>query len=662
MKLNAGQRATVDAIVGGKNVFITGEGGTGKSVVVREAVRALKASKKKIVVCAPTGIAAQQIKGVTIHSAFRFSLEPKVADALEGIRPSRVIEAADVIIIDEIGMVRRDLMDAIAAVVQKESERRARDRDREMEKAPLQVVLVGDFSQLPPVVTGKDREALEAAYGAGASMHAFAAGGWKSLNLETHMLSEVMRQKDPVFTAMLNRARVGDVTCIAYLNNLAREDAPSDAVALVGTNRAADAANRARMQEIEGKSETFTGSVTGTFKDADMAVPRQLELKAGARVIIVSNDQDAGYVNGSTGVVTKLHARDSMERNCVGVRLDSGRDVLVHEATWDNTRYAVKEMNGQKLLHQETTGQYRQFPIRLGWALTYHKAQGQTINHVIIDPSVFAPGQLYVGLSRATAAAGIWLTRPIRPRDLQADASVVAFYRELGWMAPEPATGDERPLLPVADSSEKDVMAEAGGTETPLPTSMDEIMAELTSLLSAGGRAWARVYALMARVADNELFRPSFRSYSAWLRALAAQTGVSQSLLWHRKSAGDFYEEWRDEHPGAPELSDSRTAGLSEENLNLARKISKAAPERIDELMASIMAGSTGTKDLRATWREVRQEARREATEREQEGQEQGQDVPSPVVVTDETTMTVTASDAATWAAVLAALRGAGLL
>lgn len=176
MELNDGQRAAVEAVRSGQNVFLTGEGGTGKSVALREAVAALEGDGRKVAVCAPTGVAAQAVGGATLHSVFGFGLGPKVADALDAVRPSRVVREADAVVIDEVGMVRRDLMDAVARVVAAENEARAAAG-----RGPLQLVAVGDFSQLPPVVTAADRPALAAHYGPGSAstgFYAFEADGW----------------------------------------------------------------------------------------------------------------------------------------------------------------------------------------------------------------------------------------------------------------------------------------------------------------------------------------------------------------------------------------------------------------------------------------------------------------------------------------------------
>ena len=652
MKLNRGQEDAVSAICAGRNVFLTGEGGTGKSVALSEAVARLGRRGVRAVVCAPTGIAAQQVGGATIHSAFRFDLAPKVADALGGLSPSKVISGADCIIIDEIGMVRRDLMDAIAKVVGDVNEARAAARERgEEAPGPLQVVAVGDFSQLPPVATKNDLPALEAWYGNGCGLYAFEAEGWDRLGFECHMLSEPMRQRgDDGFVAMLNRARVGDASCLGYFNRLVideRGEAPDGAVVLVGTNRRAEAMNRARLDALKGRAKAYEGTVSGEFREADMASPKTLTLKVGARVIITANSERGGeeYVNGSTGTVSSLTGKNEAGVPCIDVSLDRGGTAKVVPHAWENTRYRVEGKGPSRRLVQETVGTFTQYPLKLAWAITYHKSQGQTLDLVSIDPSTFAPGQLYVGLSRATSASGIWLTRPIGEDDLAADAGVVAFYRGLGWEAPPPA-GGELPDL----ETKPDTVADCGpATSDAGSMGMGEIMGELLSLLAQGSRAWVRVYELMASVAERGLFRPEFRSYSAWLRDLAARTGVTEGLLWHRKSAGDWYTAWAAEHPGAPSLADG--SGLSEENLNIIRKISASDRTRANELMADITAGSVSTKSLRREWREMRRRENDAGSAAEA----------APVAAVNRGSMTVECADAAAFERVIEALRAAGI-
>ena len=623
--LTSGQQRAVDLIAAGANVFLTGEGGTGKSFAIGTAVSRLIAMGKDVLLCAPTGVAAQNIGGSTIHSAFGFDFAPKVADAMDGLRPTKVISASDVIIIDEVGMVRRDLMDAIARVVKIENEARCDEKQAEhrlkngLKTRPLQVVAVGDFSQLPPVATSRDLPALEAEYGTGASFHAFAASGWRELGFTSVMLSEVVRQKDPEFVHMLNLARIGDTSCLPYFNLLASRDdrAPEDATSLVGTNEKAASANLDQLTRIKGRSMTFRGHVTGQFAERDMAAPAELELKVGARVMCLANDRDAGYYNGATGSVKSLGEPDESGNRCILVSIDDGGEVLVKRKTWSNSRYVVEEIDGVKRLTQEVTGTFTQYPLKLSWAITFHKSQGQTLRRVVIDPSTFAPGQLYVGLSRATSPSSIWLTRPIKPKDLIADEDVVDFYLADGWERPEPATGCEKPsIAPAVDDREpQSATVDESGAREPSDAAggavaavadlaPSDVLEELHRLLGQGGRAWVRVYQLIDRVKRENLFKPDFNSFSAWIKAEAARSGVSESLLWHRKSAGDFYSRWAERVADAPalELADK----VSEENVELVRKISAMEPERGDALMRKLVTEGLSTKELRSEWRTVR--------------------------------------------------------
>lgn len=615
-KLNAGQQIAVDAIVAGRNVFVTGEGGTGKSFAIKKAVALLRNHGRKVVLCAPTGVAAQQIKGSTIHSAFRFDTAPKVADELEKLSPTKVIHAADTIVIDEIGMVRRDLMDAISHVITLENEKRENEKDPDEKKDPLQLVVVGDFSQLPPVVTDKDKKALEQYYGDADHMYAFESDGWGNLGLETIMLTEVMRQEDDTFIAMLNRARIGDKTCIPYFNQLAeRGPAPSEALSIVSTNKKAKSANDLMLDKIESESRVFYGQVEGKFKESDMAALQQLVLKTGARVMCLANEPMSGYSNGSVGVVSGFDISDGEGNSCIKLKLDTGDTVLVKQHEWQNLEYEIEKIDGKDVLKQKLLGSYTQYPIKLAWAITAHKSQGQTLSKILIDPTTFADGQLYVALSRATSASGIWLTRPIKPDDLKTSDSVVKFYEDAGWKAPAPASGIE-----VADTSDADSIegraSELRAIESdsnddnqvqakPLADlDFEEILDELHRLLTTGSRAWVRIYKLIDRVRREGLYKPTYRSFTAWLKAEAKREGVNESLLWRRKSAGDFYTEWASNNDGAPDLEKAQS--LSEENLELVRKISGVDKQRGADLMNKLVKDGLSTKELRAEWKATR--------------------------------------------------------
>ena len=444
IELNEGQRHAIDLMLSGADVFLTGEGGTGKSLTLVAAVRELRAHGREVVVCAPTGVAAQNIGGATIHRTLHLNFAPKVADQLLACQPTKVIHQADTLVIDEVGMVRRDLMDAIAHIVREENARRREADGKDAE--PLQVVLAGDFSQIPPVVTPPDRKLLDEEYGiakgAKSGFYAFESDGWKALHLQTVTLTDPMRQSDPTFVSMLNRARVGDSSCIPYFNHLCeweRGEAPVEAVRLVGTNKKADAVNKARMEELPGRAKRFVGTVEGDFKPSAMSTPKSLSLKVGARVMVLANDSEGGYVNGSMGVVSRLAAHEG-DRSGVGVTLDDGTDTIVIPKKWENIEYSLTRADdGSRKIGEDVIGTYVQIPLKPCWAVTYHKAQGKSLDRVLVDPMNFDSGMLYVGLSRATTASGLWLTRRIRESDLRANGSVVDFYVQCGWEASGPA-------------------------------------------------------------------------------------------------------------------------------------------------------------------------------------------------------------------------------
>lgn len=668
MELNSGQQAAVDAMRSGENVFVTGEGGTGKSVAVGKAVNLLRRDGRKTVLCAPTGIAARNIGGATIHSVFRFDLGPKVADSLEDVQPSKVVQEADTIIIDEIGMVRRDLMDAVARVVELENEARAEDPERNR----LQLVVVGDFSQLPPVVTDKDKAALVAHYGrqsAATGFYAFEADGWGRMGFRVCQLTEPMRQSDPTFVAMLNRARVGDASCLGYFNRLAgRPETPPEAVSIVARNKDAERVNLGRLATLDGESRQFRGSVSGEFRRGDMAAPETLELKVGARVICVANDKDAGYINGSTGVVTDLRGKSAEGLPAVMVRLDGGPEVAVVRRQWENVAYRVTGGDGgRRHLEQVVLGSFVQYPLKLAWAITYHKSQGQTLKAVSIDPNTFGPGMLYVGLSRATSAAGIWLTREIDRSNLKADEAVVKFYEDTcGWTAPRPATGDEVPDLAPRREPEgsaarpkpekKSKITVTHNSKSNKKAGLKEIQEELHELLGRSGRTWPRVYELISRVHREKLYKPEHKSFSAWLKAEAEREGVAESILWHRKSAGDFYAHWAESRPDAPTLAEGE--GLSENGLNIIRKMAKVDSARADELMGEMVRHSLSSNDLLREWREMRAAAKRAPEEAADTGK---QITPRSTAHASRTGLSVSCADADAFEAVLAAIRAAGI-
>jgi hypothetical protein len=511
-ELTSQQQSAFNDIMSGKNVFLTGEGGTGKSVTIRQAISHLREEGKDVVVCAPTGIAAVNVNGTTIHRVFKLKTTPQVDVHSLGV--SDVIKAADVIIVDEISMVRRDMMDAIGEIVRKENKRRINaalkkpagmgqafstgDDEKDTKTNPLQVVLCGDFSQLAPVTTNQDRPALVAHYDCDPKSNflAFESEYWAKLRLTTHVLTQIMRQVgDNELVEELNKARIADPSCIDFFNTLVSDSVHRDmehSITLCSTNKAASAIND-EMVRTMGRGEPFLWrlSETGEVKSSDKCVDDRLVLREGTRVLVNSNDQDGRYVNGDMGTVVNPHY-DYGKMEGVEVRIDrTGQTVLIEPKSWEVLAYGViKNKEGKSSLVEDAIGSYRQIPLRIGYAITIHKSQGQTYDSVVIDPrpafkGAVNPGLLYVALSRCRTRDGIHLTHPIDPEWLTADALVTKFY---GWLD---------------SASEEEFNANASEDNT-----LELYREELSSAIESDANL-PRIYALLKAISENEIWKKS---------------------------------------------------------------------------------------------------------------------------------------------------------
>ncbi len=389
-------------------ILVTGKAGTGKSTLVR-FIRD-SGLFPNTVILAPTGIAAINVTGQTIHSFFRLPPRIITADALEGQRPNRMWKKVDLIIVDEISMVRADIIDGMDMVL-----RKARKTNAPFGGARM--MFVGDFHQLPPVVPRHEGEILERlgyqspfAYGAkilaGRRFHKFE-------------LTQVHRQSEAQFLRILSDIRQSDYPHDALddLNHLCHRPHREGVTPLLltGTNAAAARYNADGLARIDAPPRRFLGKIEGKFNIAKnkLPVPETVDLKVGARVMALKNDTDKAWVNGSLGVVEAITERE------VHVRFDhSGKIGEVKISSWDNTRYDWDEA-GQKPI-STVVGSYAQIPLTLAWAVTIHKAQGLTLDDVRIDleRGAFAAGQTYVALSRARTLAGLSLARALTLRDV----------------------------------------------------------------------------------------------------------------------------------------------------------------------------------------------------------------------------------------------------
>ncbi len=402
------------------HVLLTGRAGTGKSTLLsyfRER------TKKQIAVVAPTGVAALNVGGQTIHSFFGFNIGTRPGSVGKPTTSKRKLLAAlDTIIIDEISMVRADLLDCIDQVL-----RAARPGNQPF--GGVQLIMIGDPFQLPPVITNSEATAFKQAY---AGPYFFHAKAWEEIGVHHVELAHVYRQEDPALIAALDRLRLGQSTPADLALFPARKIPPETpgVVRLTTTNEAAEAWNDRRLEEITGDTHTFLGKVYEPFPDARVPAPLEFKVKVGAQVMLVANDRERRWVNGDVGVVREIITTDSGPVSVV-VEISEDRIYDVGPHVWETHTYEYSEANNSVVA--TPAGSYQQIPLKLAWAVTIHKAQGKTFDQVAIDfgYGTFAPGQAYVALSRARTLAGITLARPLRATDVRVDPMIVAFGKAL---------------------------------------------------------------------------------------------------------------------------------------------------------------------------------------------------------------------------------------
>ena len=395
------------------NLLIVGKAGTGKTTFLRDIVQRCK---KKLAVVAPSGIAAIEAQGQTIHSFFGFNtaaFAPGSKDgSMRGLTPGQreLINRLELLIIDEISMVRADLLDHIDS-------RFKAIRHIEKPFGGVQIVMIGDLKQLPPVIDEKDREILDKFYDTGNFFESHALKDCDYIFIE---FQNVYRQGDKSFVELLNRVRDNVVTDadITALNKLYKVHCNEDYIHLVTHRRQAYAINQSRMEALPGRSFTFHGSKDGYFNYHDYPAPSELTLKKGAKVMFVKNNELEGYVNGTFGIVESVNETSIKVRTVKDKRL-----VSVERTRWN---YEISEFN--PVTEQvETTiiGWYEQYPIMPAWAITVHKSQGQTFDNVILNlRKCFAEGQAYVALSRCRSLEGIELSSQISRDAIKVDKVV----------------------------------------------------------------------------------------------------------------------------------------------------------------------------------------------------------------------------------------------
>jgi ATP-dependent exoDNAse (exonuclease V) alpha subunit len=421
------EQAEVFAAIEGtkQNVFVTGRAGTGKSTLLNHLSWN---TSKQIVIAAPTGVAALNVGGQTLHSLFKLPIGVIADHAIDqNDQLRKLLNTIDTVVIDEVSMVNADLMDAIDR-----SLRQARQRPHDT-FGGVQIVLFGDPYQLAPVPGDPEERAyFKDTY---RSMWFFDAKVWRDAELKIFELTEIHRQHDADFKTMLNAVRYGQVTAEigGALNGAGARTPPTDGVITLATrNDAVNRINAAALKRLSGKVRTAKAEVTGDFGGRTYPAEEALELKVGAQVMFLRNDNplDGGprWVNGTIGTVTRLDST-------VYVDID-GTTHEVEPTVWEKFKYTYNPTT--KKLSKDVVAEFTQFPLRLAWAVTIHKSQGATYERAIVDlgTRVFSPGQTYVALSRLTSLNGLYLTRPLRPSDIIVDENVLRFMEGMRVTAP----------------------------------------------------------------------------------------------------------------------------------------------------------------------------------------------------------------------------------
>lgn len=407
-------------VADGHNTLILGSAGTGKSTFLRYLKKQLMGTGKRYVVLAPTGMAALNVGGQTIHSFFKFKPQILTPDNLPKPRQPKLYEKLNLLIIDEISMVRADIFEAIDRFLRKYGPKARQPF------GGVQVVLMGDLFQLPPVVRNEENGYFTTTF---ETPYFFSSPSFNLNKWEYAPFTEVFRQSDAPFIHLLNQVRLGDASP-NILNALnARVSKRVEGVILAARVRTVESINQRELAALPTFPKTYTAKTEGEVDAGALPSPEALVLKVGAHVMFTRNDTEQRWVNGTLGIV-KACNQNSVE---VEVTQNGSKMLIEVEPTrWELTKYAFAEKT--QTFESTLTGTFTQLPLTLAWALTIHKAQGQTLPSCTIDLSdggAFAAGQMYVALSRARSLESIHLTTPIKPRDIQTHPAVLAFYTGL---------------------------------------------------------------------------------------------------------------------------------------------------------------------------------------------------------------------------------------
>ncbi len=404
-----------------KNVFVTGRAGTGKSTLLNHFKNS---SKKRLSVVAPTGVAAVNVGGQTIHSFFGFKTNITLA-TVKTAKDRRVYQALDTLIIDEISMVRADLLDCIDKFL------RINKGNSGKPFGGVQMIFFGDLYQLPPIVSADEREHFSTVY---KSPYFFDSNVFQELKFDLIELDEVYRQKDKEFVSILDGVRHNKVS-VDQIKKLNQQVKPffepkenEFFIRLCTINKMADEINSLELEKIKAPQCSFRAAFEGDFKAEYLPCEEELKLKLGAQVMFLNNDSEKKWVNGTIGKVCGFQ-KDS-ENYRIIVELSTKEKVTVNPFSWQLFKPRHNPLKNS--LDYETVGTFIQYPLRLAWAITIHKSQGKTFEKAIIDfgYGTFAPGQAYVALSRCTSLEGMVLKKPLEFQHIMTDQKIVDFMEK----------------------------------------------------------------------------------------------------------------------------------------------------------------------------------------------------------------------------------------
>lgn len=452
--LNEGQKTTFDCFIAGENIFITGDAGTGKSYLVKAIDEFCTLNDLTIVKTAPTGVAALNIYGATLHKQFKLEVGLDFSEVTENSvvtnKAYNFLKRTDILLIDEISMVRMDIFDRLMQIIFYYNEYRTKKK-----KKPIQIIFVGDFGQLAPVINKEERPHLEEHYGKPiGDGYCFQSKYWRMFKVHTCRLTEVVRQQDPEFCAALDECKEGDSHCLQLFRSKSASEEIPDAIWLCGVNATAKRKNDEGLARINKPRLQYKAVYDGDATEKDKLADDEFIVKVGARVVMLINDPTGAYQNGSMGTVLNvvneyIYVKIDDKKRANGTVETEGKTVIVEPHEFCKYKYETKSVetplfdsDNKPVLDEETglqkmkremklckvqTGSVTQYPMRLGYAVTIHKSQGQTYEAMNLEPEIFATGQLYVAMSRCKTIEKVYIHGQLTQRMVMASSEVLSF-------------------------------------------------------------------------------------------------------------------------------------------------------------------------------------------------------------------------------------------